>query len=340
MNSNLLSILNIAICTHNRANLLKQCLESIISDATSYHGKLRIIVVDNNSSDSTAAIVAKFKDQFHSQNIEIISEFEPRTGKIYALNRVFQNVFEGHTLFLDDDNELTPGTLGVIQEHTRLNPNAILGSENIAILQTTAPFWFNEFSGAYACGKQDDHFKLTLGIWGAGIVCPSKHLQFLAKQSFAFSAPGRKGKKLTSGSDSEITLVMQMLGATVVLPKSYKIRHHISTDRLKITYLLRLAFNFGRTDTFTDPYKLILSGTASAHYQSQGHYVKRHLTYIKYNFRDLTFQKMAILKFCHGLAYNFGFIYSMLTNYPSLVKNYQKIRTFCAQCATNKSAED
>lgn len=328
-----ISILNIAICTHNRAKDLSRCLKSIISDSADFPYKIRIVVVDNNSSDKTPEIINTYKIAAASANIEFISIFEPQTGKINALRHIFERCIEGYTLFLDDDNELPSGTLKTVAQLISQNDTTIYGSTNIPILRNQPPEWFSFFENAYACGNQVDLNKLTYAVWGAGMLCPAKYFKVLRSKEFAFSAPGRKGKKLTSGSDSEISMIMQVCGASVSFPENYRLNHHIDEKRLNLKYLYRLAFNFGKTDTLTDPYKRFIKGEIDLPFPSRLQVIKTHWGYFRYNLKDLKPNLLSIKRTLFGFFYNLGYIVQTISHYDRLVANQEKIRKFCSVCS-------
>jgi len=328
--------LNIAICTHNRANDLKRCLQSIINDAPSFPHNIRVLVVNNNSNDSTQAIIESAIERNTRQNLEITSIFEAKTGKINALKHVFKNCHDGHTLFLDDDNELPRGCLGLVARLIGRDQITIFGSHNIAKISGKRPYWFDSFASAYACGTQDQLFQLTYSVWGAGMICPSRYFRILAHDNFQFSAPGRRGKKLTSGSDSEITMVMQICGARVEFPENYFLFHHIDSKRLHLKYLFRLAFNFGITDTHTDPYKALIRQQVIQEVPKRFSIIRRHLGFFLEELKSQSLSKLGLLKITFSFFYNLGYIQSYLRRYQFMKMNFIKINDFYFFCQKEK----
>jgi glycosyltransferase involved in cell wall biosynthesis len=97
-----LDSISILICTYNRAPLLEQTLSAL--DASSISGRcaIDVVIVDNNSSDHTRAIVerAAARGRWPVQYVH-----EPRQGKGYALNRGL-SVARGEVIALTDDDVL------------------------------------------------------------------------------------------------------------------------------------------------------------------------------------------------------------------------------------------
>lgn len=94
-------LLTIAICTWNRAGLLRQTLESVQRLRIPDHVEIETIVCDNNSTDSTGDVLREFAAKYSVRSI-----FEPRQGKSYAIARLIHEARGDWILFLDDD--ITP----------------------------------------------------------------------------------------------------------------------------------------------------------------------------------------------------------------------------------------
>jgi GT2 family glycosyltransferase len=76
-------VLSIVVCTYNRADQLRRCLEALARMTPPRRGPCEVIVVDNNSSDATPAVVEAFRtDAGHP----VRYVFERRQGLAYARN--------------------------------------------------------------------------------------------------------------------------------------------------------------------------------------------------------------------------------------------------------------
>ena len=92
--------ITVAIPTHNRARLLGETLASIAALKMPVGAEAECIVVDNNSSDDTAAVVDSLAK---SALIPIHRVFEPNTGSSHARNRAIEEARGDFILFIDDD---------------------------------------------------------------------------------------------------------------------------------------------------------------------------------------------------------------------------------------------
>ncbi len=94
----------IAICTFNRAPLLRLLLEDVVREHDG--GALDVLIVDNNSADDTASVVDSFADRLPVRRV-----VEPRQGIAFARNRAMRDAHGDVIVFVDDDVRLQQGWL-------------------------------------------------------------------------------------------------------------------------------------------------------------------------------------------------------------------------------------
>lgn len=93
------------VCTYNRCETLAWALESLAASSMPESARWRVLVVDNNSSDNTRAVVEDFAHRFPGR-FEYV--FEPHQGKSHALNRGVQLADADVVAFTDDDVRVDP----------------------------------------------------------------------------------------------------------------------------------------------------------------------------------------------------------------------------------------
>ena len=91
--------ISIILCSYNRAAGLNQTLQALGKVRIRPDWKAEVLVVDNASTDGTAAIVEKIK----LTNMDVRYLFEGRKGKGHALNAGLNNARGDILLFTDDD---------------------------------------------------------------------------------------------------------------------------------------------------------------------------------------------------------------------------------------------
>jgi glycosyltransferase involved in cell wall biosynthesis len=90
----------ILICTYNRARLLRETLAALQAMTRPPDCHVEIIVVDNNSSDSTPVVIAEATGH---GSIPVIAVHESAQGKSFALNRGLETACGDIVVLTDDD---------------------------------------------------------------------------------------------------------------------------------------------------------------------------------------------------------------------------------------------
>src|SRR3954454_6830763 len=93
---------SLLICTYNRARMLGETLAALRELAMPVHCDAEILVVDNNSTDDTAQVVA---DAVPRSTVPIVYLRESQQGKSFALNCGLA-VARGDVIALTDDDVL------------------------------------------------------------------------------------------------------------------------------------------------------------------------------------------------------------------------------------------
>lgn len=91
--------LSIIICTYNRVDSLRQCVQALACVETDYEWEL--VIVDNGSSDSTGAFLASLPRRINNANV--IRGFEPKRGVAAARNKGLSLARGDVIAFTDDD---------------------------------------------------------------------------------------------------------------------------------------------------------------------------------------------------------------------------------------------
>src|SRR5689334_23559146 len=103
--------IDLVIPTHNRADLLSRLLDSIRLAQVPDGVQVRTIVVDNNSTDGTRALVEHAKAGWPGV---LEYRFEPVQSKSVALNHGLSLVHADIVGMLDDDEEIDPQWIAVV----------------------------------------------------------------------------------------------------------------------------------------------------------------------------------------------------------------------------------
>jgi glycosyltransferase involved in cell wall biosynthesis len=134
--------LTIAICTYNGATRLPEVLEALLQQQIPGTPPWEVLIVDNNSTDNTAAIVEHYTQHWR-QDVPLRYRFEPRQGTTYARQQAFQAARGDWVGILDDDNLPPPDwitqAIAFIQQSARDRPQLGAFGGNIRPLLETEP---------------------------------------------------------------------------------------------------------------------------------------------------------------------------------------------------------
>ena len=127
--------LSVILPTFNRANALKRALAALRRQSV-MPGEYEVVVVDNNSTDGTAGVVALFEDR----RIRLIDE--PRQGLSYARNAGLAAARAPIVAFTDDDVEVAPDWVETILTTLARHPHVDgLGGRVLPAWPNGRPRW-------------------------------------------------------------------------------------------------------------------------------------------------------------------------------------------------------
>lgn len=129
--------LTVAICTWNRHALLRQTLEQMTRLVVPPDVAWELIVVNNNSTDATDAVLAEFAGRLPLRRV-----FEPTPGKSNALNRAAREAAGDYILWTDDDALVEPDWVEAYVRAFRRWPKcALFGGYVAPWFEGTPPSW-------------------------------------------------------------------------------------------------------------------------------------------------------------------------------------------------------
>lgn len=133
-------LVTVAICTLNRAELLRRTLESLTSMRVPSDLDWEVVVVNNGSTDCTDDVIHSFTDR-----LPIRREFEPQRGLSRARNRAVDAARGDYIVWTDDDVVVDPGWLAAYAEAFRRWPDAaVFGGSIVPKYDMPMPKWAAE----------------------------------------------------------------------------------------------------------------------------------------------------------------------------------------------------
>jgi glycosyltransferase involved in cell wall biosynthesis len=212
------------------------------------------VVVDNNSSDQTRAVIESFRARTPHRFRYV---FERRQGKSNALNAGIENAFGEILALTDDDVTVHPEWISQIYEAFREFDCAGIGGRIVPVWTCPQPAWIDfdgpfrhvAFGGIVRFEKGDAPLQLTGTATGANMAFKKsvvqKHGLFRSDLSGNHADRRRLGD-LLGGEDTEYCQRLLNAGEKLFYAPKAIVYHPVEEHRLRKKYLQSFAFYYGR----------------------------------------------------------------------------------------------
>jgi glycosyltransferase involved in cell wall biosynthesis len=233
---------SVVICTRNRRESLAACLASVGQQTLE---GLEIVVVDNGSSDGTAAYLADWRRQEPTR----VTVAEPVAGLSRARNLGLGAAGGDIVLFLDDD---AVASVAWAAAHV-----AAYGDERVAAAGGPVVLRFPHGRPAWAVPELE-HWWSALDHGDAPGPFPPPHGPYGTNMSVRRvtalevggfnTALGRVGDSLLSSEEADLFERLWASGGWIRYEPAATVIHHVSRERLCLQWLLRRGWAQGRSN--------------------------------------------------------------------------------------------
>ena len=233
---------SVVICTFNGATRLRPTLESIARCGADF--SVEIIIVDNNSNDSSAAVAQRIWDETDNREFgfRVVNEATP--GLAFARRAGVREARGDIIVFCDDDNWLDPSYLIIAVEVMGNSGIGAVGGQGEPRMDGPLPTFMYGAGHDYAIGVQSlrsgDVTSSRGYLWGAGLVVRRRDMIQLYECPGFPLLSGRKGAQLAAGEDSEICAGLRLLGRRLYYDDRLRFAHWIDAERVTIEYFANL----------------------------------------------------------------------------------------------------
>lgn len=231
--------ISVVICCYNSAWIIEQTLHYLSLQQTNESLHWEIIVVNNNSTDSTDEVARKFVSQnFLKVPVRIVEE--PVPGLTNARKKGASTAQFEYIIFCDDDNFLSSDYVQLAFDLMNKNPAiGAIGGKIEGISDLDFPQWWAQYADGYAVGKQADcsgDVSERKYLWGAGLIVRKVGLRNVYDERYPLILTDRKGAELSSGGDSEICARLLLMGYRLHYDERLELKHFIPQKRLTEEY--------------------------------------------------------------------------------------------------------
>lgn len=234
-------IVSIIVCTFNRAGILPYCLDSLV-DQTATPDQYEIIIVNNNSSDTTQEIADQYASRYC--NTRVISE--PRQGLSYARNRGWQEAESDWIAYIDDDakapSEYVSRVLDIIDKYDF----DCFGGVYLPWYKYGKPEWFRD-RYASNMGVQDYTGPLNSGYASGGnLVIKRSLLEKLGGFNPGF---GMNPGQIAYGEETALQMQLRAAGFVIGFDPGLIVEHLVSREKLSPWWHVKSAYARSRDYT-------------------------------------------------------------------------------------------
>ncbi|MGQ0431890.1 MAG: glycosyltransferase family 2 protein [Microthrixaceae bacterium] len=233
--------LSVVICTLDRAPLLAGCLDAVVADRP-LDGTVEVIVVDNGSTDHTAAVVAA--------RPSVVYVREGERGLSRARNAGLSVAQGALVAFLDDDARPEPGwCAALLAARGRWPDVAAIGGPVGLQWDGPRPKWLKPELTRWLSwvdhGPSPRMLRADEQIVGANLAVARADVLRVG----GFSPElGRVGSSLASAEEVDLVRRLRLSGGEVGWEPNARVRHLVPRERMRRRWLLRRAWAQGRSD--------------------------------------------------------------------------------------------
>lgn len=255
--------ISVIICCYNSAKRLPETLRHLAQQKVSVDLDWEIIVVNNNSTDTTEKDAISLWQSFGNDTSLIVVN-EPQPGLSHARDKGMSVAQYDLFLWCDDDNWLCDTYVQTAFNIMEQQPDiGALGGWCEAAFEAEKPTWFNTYSWYFAVSKQGrqsgDITNKKGCVYGAGMVLRKSHNLELKALGFKQLLNDRKGKSLSSGGDTEYCYAIRLLGYKIWYDDRLYFKHFMIAERPNFRYISRLKKALVNSNFILWPYQDLLN---------------------------------------------------------------------------------
>lgn len=239
-------IISFIICTYNREKYIYECLSRLASNTVKEGWE--IILVNNNSTDNTAAECERFVEDYQPANYHYF--LETQQGLSFARNRGIQEAKGEWLVFLDDDAMVEPDYIASLQKHLSDHPEAgAFGGQIIPLFEDGEPEWYSKWTMIYVSamdrGKTVHPFPANKYPIGANM---GVNREVIDRVGMFNTALGRTGNNLLSGEEKDLFNRIHAAGYPILYFPDIQVHHCIPAHRTTKEFIARLADGVGQSE--------------------------------------------------------------------------------------------
>lgn len=241
-------MISIIVCTYNRDKYLYDALKHIAANDFPY-ADYEIVLVNNNSTDSTDAECKRFSADYPSINFRYF--IETKQGLSHARNRGISESKGDILVFLDDDSFVNSDYLRNLKAQMEKHPDAMAFGGKISPLfeEGKEPEWLNRWTyplvSAIDMGESVVLFEGKAYPIGANM---GFRKECIEKCGVFNTELGRTKKNLMGGEEKDIFSRVRNLDMKIYYFPDIHVNHVIPPTRTTREYVLKAGTGIGMSE--------------------------------------------------------------------------------------------
>jgi glycosyltransferase involved in cell wall biosynthesis len=240
--------LSVIFCTYNREKYLYNALKSI-AEQDFPPPDYEIVLVNNNSTDSTESICERFQADY--PQIEFSYFLETNQGLSYARNRGIKESKGNILVFVDDDATVFDSYLLSIKSFFELHPAvAACGGPIVPVYETEKPEWLSHYTEQLIGGAlyEGDKIKLFRNGKYPGGGNSAFRKEVFGKYGLFNVELGRKGTGLIGAEEKDLYDRLAKSGEVFFYLPQMGIHHYIPGKKLTESHFRELTYSIGKSE--------------------------------------------------------------------------------------------
>jgi glycosyltransferase involved in cell wall biosynthesis len=237
------------ICTYNRQRYLYQLLESVKNQSLN-QALYEIVVVNNNSTDSTELICQTFRKDNPHLNLVYVTESEQ--GLSAARNHGIKESSGKYLTFIDDDAFPEKNFLKIIYNYMEQNPDiAAVGGKILLEYEQEKPKWLTPYLsslfGYFNPGNNTGVFLKNRYPRGSNM----SFVKVIFDQVGLFDTRlGRKASDMQGSEEKELFARIYKRNFQVRYLPSAIVYHFVPPERTTIDFIRKQAISYGKSEKY------------------------------------------------------------------------------------------
>jgi glycosyltransferase involved in cell wall biosynthesis len=232
------------ICSYNRARFIISAVESIFGQDFD-RNRYEVIVVDNNSTDNTVALLEQYKKAHPDYNFSYYVEYNQ--GVAYTRTRCAAEAKGEIIAYLDDDSMAKPGWLSKTVSFFDAHPEVYsTGGKITPVFLTGIPDWYSKYFfglvGNFDQGPKEKRLTGARYPCGANMAFRKKVFEEIG---YFNTELGRKGTGLLANEEKDIYLrILEKQHEVWYLPY-VEVLHNVESNKFDKNYVRRHSMGIG-----------------------------------------------------------------------------------------------